>query len=82
MILEKAFHILSPVAKTIKDEEEDGDRTVIYGFRGTPVFGFQQTEGDPLPTQDADVDAWIRSLPLFEVAHSWACLGTRTCPRR
>ena len=38
---EKAFRILSPLAKNILDKKTQEERTAIYGFRGTPVFGFR-----------------------------------------
>lgn len=68
---ETAFRILSPLAKKTIDEESGEERTAIYGFRGTPVFGLQQTEGDPLPPTSDNTDAWIDSLPLLEVAAAW-----------
>jgi len=69
---EKAFYILSPCVKNIVDEETGEKRTAIYGFRGTPVFGFEQTEGEPLPDHDGLArDAWLDSLPFIDVARHW-----------
>jgi hypothetical protein len=67
---EKAFYILSPCMKTV--EEKTGDeKKVIYGFKGTPVFGFDQTEGKSLPVGDPVFERWLKSLPLREVADAW-----------
>lgn len=68
---EKAFRILSPMAKKVIDEKTEEERTAIWGFTGTPVFGLTQTEGEPLPDQSEDIRRWLASLPLREVADSW-----------
>lgn len=68
---EKAFRILSPLAKKIVDEKTEDERTAVYGFRGTPVFGVIQTEGEPLPDHSEDTCRWLASLPLREVAETW-----------
>ena len=67
----KAFRILSPFAKKIVDENTQEERTAVYGFKGTPVFGYDQTEGEPLPNRDLDLQRWLDSLPLLEVAKAW-----------
>src|SRR6266852_1394668 len=68
---EKAIWILSPVLKKVVNEDTQEERSIIYGFKGTPVFGYEQTEGAPLPKSDPETDAWLRSLPLFDVAEAW-----------
>lgn len=68
---EKAFRILSPLVTKEFDEEKEEERTVIYGFKGTPVFGVDQTEGELLPNGDENVERWLETLPLREVADSW-----------
>lgn len=68
---EKSFRILSPLMKKVKDEETDKERTIVYGFKGTPVFGVGQTDGDPLPPRQSPTDDWLKSLPLREVAEDW-----------
>lgn len=67
----KAFHILGPVHKKVpvkkKSEEidEDGEvmevEEVVYvdklvGFKPIPVFRYEDTEGEPLPEEDFQVD--------------------------
>jgi hypothetical protein len=48
---------------------EEGDRQVV-GFLPIPVFGYFQTEGDPLPGAE-DEPEFLDALPLVEVARSW-----------
>lgn len=72
---EKAFPILVPLKGKRKgvDPETGDEREVhfVYGFSSAPVFGVEQTDGDPLPPPDPAVMAWLDSLPLREVADSW-----------
>jgi hypothetical protein len=68
---EKAFYILSPCVRKKVDEETGEEKTVVYGFRGTPVFGHEQTDGDPLPEPESSSDEWIDNLPLIDAARSW-----------
>ncbi len=68
---EKSFRILSPLTRTIIEEESEKKRVAVYGFKGTPVFGIKQTEGDPLPEKDDTVEEWLQNLPLREVAMEW-----------
>ena len=67
---EHSFLILSPVTRRVADKETEEERIVAVGFRATPVFGYAQTEGEPLPI-DLQHDGWIRCLPLRDVAAQW-----------
>ncbi len=71
---EKACYILAPRLARVKDEDEEGEReegtSRVVGFLTIPVFGLDQTKGEPLPGME-DITAFIDSLPLIEVAHSW-----------
>jgi hypothetical protein len=70
---QKAVYILAPCTRKIEAEGEDGateETTAVYGFRSVPVFGFEQTDGAPLPV-DEEATAWLEGLPLREVAESW-----------
>ncbi len=70
---QKAVYILAPCVKKFETEGDDGETnegSAVYGFRSVPVFGLEQTDGDPLPV-DAEAIAWLESLPLREVAESW-----------
>ncbi len=71
---EHAFYILAPLVKKVeikKAEGEDKERTVLYGFKGIPVFGFSQTEGKPVTVKDVSSERWAETLPLIEVAREW-----------
>jgi len=48
---------------------EEGD-TRLIGFRALPVFGYEQTEGDPLPWAEEE-QRFFDTRPLVEVARSW-----------
>ena len=67
----KAFHILGPVTKKWRNEETGEEKVIVVGFKGLPVFGLQQTEGPPLPSGDPDIEKWVESLPLLDVAKRW-----------
>lgn len=69
----KALYILAPLTRTVPvtdpDTGETTKKTVVYGFRGVPVFRVEDTEGAPLP---ADPPPTARPpLPLEQVALSW-----------
>lgn len=68
---EKAFRILTPLTRKVVEEESEEERSFLYGFRGVPVFGVEQTEGEELTTSGSDVEHWLAYLPLREVAESW-----------
>jgi len=73
----KAIYILAPITKkklvrrTETDPETgeiqviEEERVVITGFRGVPVFRYEDTEGEPLPEADYDPP---EPPPLFDVA--------------
>lgn len=79
----KAIYILAPITKkklvrrTETDPETgeiqviEEERTVITGFRGVPVFRYEDTEGRPLPEADYDPP---EPPPLFDVA--WKFVGS------
>lgn len=68
---EKSFTILAPVVKAVKDEETGKNKEILIGFRGIPVFGILQTDGEPLPAPDPECERWVENLPLVEVARKW-----------
>ncbi len=69
-----AFHILAP--KILRAKQDDEERGVKEGdllclrFLAVPVFGYLQTEGEPLPGAE-DEPEFVGQLPLVEVARSW-----------
>ncbi len=71
---EHAFHILAPRITVAKEDDgragvKKGDRAVA-GFLLIPVFGYFQTESEPLPGAE-DAPEFLDRLPLVEVARSW-----------
>lgn len=71
---EHAFHILAPrIAKAKEDDEvrgvKEGD-SLTLGFLAVPVFGYLQTEGEPLAGVE-DAPEFVDRLPLIEVARAW-----------
>ena len=44
-----------------------------FGPHGAPVFGFTQTEGDPVAVSkyDIEIHRWLQHLPLRVVADLW-----------
>ncbi len=80
---ERALYILAPVLKKVADGATGGEKAIVVGFRGVPVFGLEQTEGAPLPPGDPEAERCIDSLPLLDVARGWglsveACDGAGT----
>lgn len=70
----KAFYILAPRTKTVKEVDEEGnevERTVLIGFIAVPVFRYEDTEGEPLPPVDYRPPTFP---PLWDVARR---LGVR-----
>ena len=64
----KAFHILGPKARTIKETDENGQETekvILTGFYAIPVFRAEDTDGEPLPYEPASPP------PLADVAEEF-----------
>lgn len=71
---ESAFSIIVPITRIAREDDpergiEEGDRLVV-GFSTCPVFGYEQTDGEPLEELEANRE-FIETLPLVEVAHHW-----------
>jgi hypothetical protein len=68
--------LLVPIVKkrTTENREtgQEEETTYLAGFTSAPVFGIEQTEGDPLPDPDPEVIGWLDNLPLLEVAREWS----------
>jgi hypothetical protein len=67
---ERALYILGPCMVKNKEAETEDDAFRLVGFTTIPVFGYGQTEGEPLPGHEQE-DAFIDSLPLVAVARAW-----------
>jgi hypothetical protein len=71
---QRAFHILVP--RIVEAREDDAERgikagdSMVIGFLSAAVFGYSQTDGEPLPGEEEEA-RFIDSLPLIEVARSW-----------
>lgn len=64
----KAFYILAPIVRKIRETDDAGvesERPIVSGFKGVPVFAFEDTEGDPLEYTSYDPPALP---PLYDVA--------------
>jgi antirestriction protein ArdC len=68
---ERVFYILSPLSKKVEGDKTGEERTVIYGFKGAAVFGYEQTDGKPLTPADPEAVRWVEALPLIGVAREW-----------
>ncbi|HXO19597.1 MAG TPA: ArdC family protein [Thermoanaerobaculia bacterium] len=68
---EHAFYILGPFMVKDRDAEPQEESALrLVGFTAIPVFGYIQTEGEPLPGHEEE-EAFIDSLPLVGVARAW-----------
>jgi antirestriction protein ArdC len=82
---ESALYILGPVqVKKNRDADpaqgtDDEPGTRLVGFRCIPVFGYEQTEGEPVPELER-ATAYLDTLPLLEVAHHWQLLVKAVAP--
>lgn len=82
-----AFSILGPClakkSNRCNDHEpatDDGQESLqLVGFRSIPVFGYDQTEGEPLPEFE-EATRFLETLPLLAVAHHWGLLVKAVLP--
>src|SRR5436309_7624600 len=83
---ERALLILGPCH--VKDDRRSAepDETSpdepgmkLVGFRCIPVFGYDQTEGEPLPELEK-ATAFLETLPLLEVARHWGLVVKAVVP--
>lgn len=66
----RAFHILGPCTRKGTDPVTGEEKLFVFGFRSIPVFGLDQTEGDPIAV-DEEAEKWLQDLPLRAVADHW-----------
>lgn len=71
----KAIYILGPVLVKRDKENPDSDLALI-GFRGIPVFRFEDTEGQPLETSDYTPEA----LPPLQTVAERIGVQVSYCP--
>lgn len=48
----RAFYILGPLCKKIKNKEDETERIIITGFKSVPVFRYEDTEGAEIAYPD------------------------------
>lgn len=65
-------HILIPLMRKADDGDDESGRA-LYGFKSCPVFDVSQTDGEPLPDEQASHphQAFLDALPLVDVAKAW-----------
>jgi hypothetical protein len=63
----KAIHILVPCFKKVKDEGTDDETDVLYYFKASPVFRYEDTDGKALDYRQIE----LPKLPLRERAENW-----------
>ena len=61
----KCFYIFSPKTRKIKNEQAGEEKIVLYGFKATPVFRYEDTEGEEVPEADYTPE---KLPPLYDVA--------------
>jgi hypothetical protein len=44
----RAFYILAPMLKKVMDEKTAEEKQILAGFKGIPVFRFEDTDGQPI----------------------------------
>ena len=52
----KAFYILAPMIKKVIDEETTEEKQILAGFKAIPVFRIEDTEGEPVISQNFEVN--------------------------
>jgi hypothetical protein len=65
----KALYILTPRHKKVKDKGNDDDKMILTGFMPAPVFGYEDTDGEPIDIPDLKPQ---ELPPLFDVAKKWS----------
>ena len=69
------FRILAPCLREEKfvdpKTKVESRRSVLYGFQTANVFAVEATDGKELPERNKELDNWISTLPLIEVAAFW-----------
>jgi hypothetical protein len=78
---ERAVYILVPCFKKKLDEDAPSDEADCFlaGFTAAAVFGYSQTDGEPLAEHVA-AEAHLASLPLRDVALAWGLDITASIP--
>jgi hypothetical protein len=76
----KAFHILGPKARTIKETDDDGTETrkvIVAGFFAIPIFRAEDTDGEPLPYEPATPPPLADVAEQFGLSVSYQTFASR-----
>jgi len=76
----KAFHILGPKARTVKETDENGQETekiIVVGFFAIPVFRAEDTDGEPLPYEPASPPPLVDVAEEFGLSVSYQTFASR-----
>jgi len=76
----KAFHILGPKARTVKETDENGqeiEKVIVTGFFAIPVFRAEDTDGEPLPYEPATPPPLVDVAEEFGLSVSYQTFASR-----
>ena len=76
----KAFHILGPKARTIKETDDAGvesEKIIVAGFFAIPVFRAEDTDGEPLPYEPATPPPLVGVAEQFGLSVSYQTFASR-----
>jgi antirestriction protein ArdC len=76
----KAFHILGPNTRTIKETDDNGQNTekvVVTGFHAIAVFRAEDTDGEPLPYEPATPPPLVDVAEEFGLSVSYQTFASR-----
>jgi len=76
----KAFCILGPKARTVKDTDDSGveiEKVIVAGFFAIPVFRAEDTDGEPLPYEPATPPPLADVAEQFGLSVSYQTFASR-----
>ena len=76
----KAFCILGPKARTVKETDDTGTETekvIVMGFHAIPVFRAEDTDGEPLPYEPATPPPLADVAEQFGLSVSYQTFASR-----
>ena len=76
----KAFCILGPNSRTIKETDADGQETeksIVVGFHAIPVFRAEDTNGEPLPYEPTNPPPLVDVAEKFGLSVSYQTFASK-----
>lgn len=76
----KAFCILGPKSRTIKekdDNDQEVEKSIVVGFFAIPVFRAEDTDGEPLPYEPATPPPLVDVAEQFGLSVSYQTFATK-----